>query len=37
MLEVSNLSKTFGTLKAVDEVNFTIEPGQIMGLIGQKG
>ena len=37
MLEVSNLSKTFGTLKAVDEVNFTIEPGQIMGLIGQNG
>ncbi len=37
MLEVSDLSKSFGTLKAVDDVNFAIEPGQIMGLIGQNG
>ncbi len=37
MLEVSNLSKAFGTLQAVDEVDFTIAPGQIMGLIGQNG
>ncbi len=37
MLEVSNLSKAFGSLQAVDDVNFTIEPGQIMGLIGQNG
>lgn len=37
MLEVNDLSKSFGTLKAVDGVNFTIEPGQIMGLIGQNG
>lgn len=37
MLEVRNLSKTFGSLKAVDGVDFTIERGQIMGLIGQNG
>ncbi len=37
MLEANDLSKSFGTLKAVDGVNFTIEPGQIMGLIGQNG
>lgn len=37
MLEVEGLKKTFGTVKAVDGVGFTIEPGQIMGLIGQNG
>ena len=37
MLEVEGLSKLFGSLKAVDDVNFTIEQGQIMGLIGQNG
>lgn len=37
MLEVRDLSKSFGSLKAVDDVNFTIGQGQIMGLIGQNG
>lgn len=37
MLEVKNLHKSFGDLVAVDDVSFTIEPGQIMGLIGQNG
>lgn len=37
MLEVSSLKKAFGSLQAVDDVNFTIESGQIMGLIGQNG
>ncbi len=37
MLEVRDLSKSFGSLKAVDDVNFTIDQGQIMGLIGQNG
>ena len=37
MLEVRDLSKTFGDLKAVDGVDFTIDRGQIMGLIGQNG
>lgn len=37
MLEVRGLSKSFGSLKAVDGVDFTIERGQIMGLIGQNG
>ena len=37
MLEVINLKKAFGTLQAVDDVNFKIDRGQIMGLIGQNG
>ena len=37
MLEVNNLTKTFGSLTAVDDLDFTIEPGEIMGLIGQNG
>jgi len=37
MLEVSNLRKEFGDVTAVDDLSFTIEPGEIMGLIGQNG
>ena len=37
MLEVKNLRKTFGDLTAVEDVSFTIRPGDIMGLIGQNG
>ncbi|UUX34363.1 ABC transporter ATP-binding protein [Fundicoccus culcitae] len=37
MLEVKHLTKTFGTLKAVDDVSFTIEAGTILGIIGQNG
>lgn len=34
MLEVKNLSISFGGLKAVDDFNITIEKGQLYGLIG---
>ncbi|HLR91905.1 MAG TPA: ABC transporter ATP-binding protein [Atopostipes sp.] len=37
MLEVKGLKKSFGSVKAVDDVSFSIERGQIMGLIGQNG
>ncbi|KAF1305127.1 ABC transporter ATP-binding protein [Enterococcus saccharolyticus] len=37
MLEAKNLVKTFGDYKAVDNLSFTINDGQIMGLIGQNG
>lgn len=37
MLEVNDLRKTFGSLTAVDDLTFTINPGEIMGLIGQNG
>ena len=37
MLEVKNLRKTFGDVVAVDQLSFTIQAGEIMGLIGQNG
>lgn len=37
MLEVKNLSISFGGLKAVDDFHITIEKGQLYGLIGPNG
>lgn len=37
VLEVSNLKKMFNTVTAVEGLSFNIQPGQIMGLIGQNG
>lgn len=37
MLAIQHLSKQFGTLKALSDVNFTVAQGEIMGLIGQNG
>ena len=37
MLEAKQLVKTFGDYTAVDHLSFTINDGQIMGLIGQNG
>lgn len=37
ILDVQNVSKHFGGLKAVDQVSLTIEKGQIYGLIGPNG
>ncbi len=36
-LEVQNLSKHFGGLKAVDEVDFTVDRGTVHALIGPNG
>jgi ABC-2 type transport system ATP-binding protein len=36
-LEVKKLSKSFGKLKAVDEVSFSVPEGSIFGLIGRNG
>ena len=37
LLEGKNLSKHFGGLPAVDQVDFNIEKGEILGLIGPNG
>lgn len=37
MLEVKHLSKSFGKLRAVNDVSFTVEDGKIIGIIGQNG
>ena len=36
-LEVKNLTKTFGKLKAVDEASFIVPEGSIFGLLGRNG
>ncbi|MEZ4591518.1 MAG: ABC transporter ATP-binding protein [Chloroflexota bacterium] len=36
-IEVKNLTKTFGDFTAVDQVNFTVNPGEIMGYLGPNG
>jgi len=37
MIEVKNLSKTFGAIQAVDDVSFAIERGEIVGFLGPNG
>lgn len=37
MIEVKNLCKTFKTLKAVDDISFTVKKGEIFGLLGPNG
>ena len=37
LLDVSGLSRRFGGLKAVDGLALTIQPGEIMGLLGPNG
>jgi len=37
LVEARNVSKTFGTLRAVDNVSFEMEKGRITGLIGPNG
>jgi ABC-2 type transport system ATP-binding protein len=36
-LEVKNLTKSYGSLKALDEISFKINKGEIFGLIGPNG
>ena len=36
-IEIRNLHRFFGTLRAVDNVSFSARPGQVMGFIGPNG
>ncbi|MEJ0068733.1 MAG: ATP-binding cassette domain-containing protein [Pseudomonadota bacterium] len=37
VLEVRNLSKSFGGLKAIDDLSLAVRPGQCFGIIGANG
>jgi len=37
ILEVRNISKSFGAIEAVKEVSFEVYPGEILGVIGPNG
>jgi len=37
MLQVNNLSKQFDTLKAVNDLSFTVNEGDVYGFLGQNG
>jgi ABC-type multidrug transport system ATPase subunit len=37
LLQVSGLTKTYGTFKAVDDLSFSVFPGDVFGFLGQNG
>jgi ABC-2 type transport system ATP-binding protein len=37
MIEVRNLTKQYGSVTAVDDISFTVEPGKVTGFLGPNG
>ncbi|NQV78430.1 MAG: ATP-binding cassette domain-containing protein, partial [Lutibacter sp.] len=37
MIQVQNLSKSYGNINALNNLNFTIKKGEIFGLLGPNG
>ncbi len=37
MLSVQNVSRSYGELKAVDDLSFQVQSGEIFGLLGPNG
>jgi ABC-2 type transport system ATP-binding protein len=37
LIEVQNLSKSYGDFKAVDDLSFTVKKGEILGFLGPNG
>ncbi len=37
MIEINHLTKRYGTLTAVDDLTFSVQPGQVLGFLGPNG
>ena len=37
LLDIRNVSKNFGAIRAVSNISFSIEPGEVVGLMGDNG
>lgn len=37
MIEIKNLSKTYGNIKAIDDLSFSIKKGDVVGFLGPNG
>ena len=37
MVEIKNLTKSYGNIKAVDDISFTVETGEVLGFLGPNG
>lgn len=37
VLQVANLSKSFGSIRAVEDISFSVEPGEVFTIIGPNG
>ena len=37
VIELKNVSKTFGEVRAISGVDFKVNPGEIVGLLGDNG
>lgn len=37
MIEVENLTKSFGSILAVDRISFSLKPGEVVGFLGPNG
>ena len=37
MIEVRNLTRLYGSFTAVDNISFTVQPGEVLGLVGPNG
>jgi gliding motility-associated transport system ATP-binding protein len=37
MIEIHNLTKRYGALTAVNDISFSVEPGQVLGFLGPNG